>query len=173
MNKIETAFYFKLKNMDATTPILIIGYVYRLTCNNPDLIYYGSTIQTLLKRFYLHKHDFKTDRGSCTSKTLFEVGGVEIELVLEVEVNSIIELREIEQTYIENDICVNKQRSFIAQEQRIQLKKERTRKYKQTDKGKERHKAGNNKYNNSEKGKETRKEYARKYRLKNKQIKDI
>ena len=88
------------------------GKIYRLTCNDPDLIYYGSTVQTLKKRISHHKSHL-----NCSSKKLFDVGGVEIELVLECPCDNEIELREIEDTYIVNDKCVNITRPFVSQEE--------------------------------------------------------
>ena len=154
--------------MDALETILIIGYIYRLTCDDPNLVYYGSTIQELWKRFSVHKSNFKHNRVCCASKKLFEVGSVEIELVLEVEVGSIRELREIEQTYIDNDECVNKQRAFQTQEQLKEQKIKASIKYYNSEKAKEYEK----KRKNTEYYKEYEKEYNKKY-YQSKKIKNI
>jgi len=95
------------------------GKIYRLTCNDPDLIYYGSTFLTLPDRLSLHKRK----KNNCSSKKLFEVGGVEIELVLECPCNNEIELRQIEDTYIVNDKCVNITRPFVSQEEQKENEK--------------------------------------------------
>jgi hypothetical protein len=94
------------------------GKIYRLTCDNPNLVYYGSTTLKLTHRFYQHK----AQKVNCCSKKLFEVGGVEIELVLECPCETQKELREIEQTYIDNDECINKRNANLN-------KKEYYRKY--------------------------------------------
>jgi hypothetical protein len=105
------------------------GKVYRLTCDDPNLIYFGSTTMTLKKRFNCHKKENNT----CRVQELFKVGGVEIELVLECPCESSKELREIEQTYIDNDNCINKINAILDKEHR----KEYNRQLKKGDKYKE------------------------------------
>jgi hypothetical protein len=157
------------------------GKIYRLTCDNPELIYYGSTILLLRERLALHKSSL-----NCSSKKLFEVGGVEIELVLECPCDSERELKEVEQTYIENDDCCNVKNAFVSEEERIDYLREHNRsdkhresvkQYKKSDKGKECQKKEREKrkeymiqyrLNNIEK----QKEYMKQYKLK-KKIKDI
>ncbi len=116
--------------------------IYRLTCDDPELIYYGSTTLELSTRLYNHKKLVK----KCSSQKLFEVGGVEIELVLECPCESLQELREIEDTYISNDTCVNVRRAYLtAEETKIRFKeyknsqksKETQKRYRQTEKCKE------------------------------------
>lgn len=134
------------------------GKIYRLTCDDPNLIYYGSTTLSLAQRLTIHK----SKKGDCSSKKLFDVGGVEIELVLECPCDSQIELRQIEQTYIDNDNCINEVNAYVDKnkyeksENRIKLKKESSNKYFKSDKCKETRK----KYNQTE----TRKEANRKYK---------
>lgn len=88
------------------------GKIYRLTSKN-GLVYYGSTVKKLSDRYDHHKSGHKCyTQGStskyCCSFKLFDEGEVEIDLVLEVPCNCKEELEEVERTYIENDICVNK-----------------------------------------------------------------
>jgi hypothetical protein len=109
------------------------GKIYRLTCDDPELIYYGSTTETLSSRLSKHKYEYKIDSyKKCSSSKLYEVGGVDIELVLECPCNSKKELEEVERTYIENDNCVNKyipQRTKV--DRHIQIKKhQQTEKFK-------------------------------------------
>jgi hypothetical protein len=102
------------------------GKIYRLTCNDLDLVYYGSTIQTLEDRLAKHYNDYKAYKDEkeysnyCSSFKLIESGGLEIELVMEYSCNSKRELEEVEQTYIENDICVNRQRAYTTKQQRLE-----------------------------------------------------
>ena len=102
------------------------GKIYRLTCANLDLVYYGSTIQDLENRLNKHFNDYsayiqnKEYSNYCYSFKLIEAGDVEIELVMECPSNSKRELEEIEQTFIENDICINHQRAFATKEQRLE-----------------------------------------------------
>ncbi len=97
------------------------GKIYRLTCANLDLVYYGSTVQTLKERLKGHRvkyNAFKSGklRHIYSSFKLFEVGDVEIELVIDCSCQSKRELEEVEQTFIDNDECVNDRRSFMTKE---------------------------------------------------------
>ena len=73
--------------------------IYKLFVEECDLCYIGSTFRTLEKRLQEHK------RKDCSSKTLFEIGEVQIELleICEKE-NRLIR----ERYWIENSNCVNK-----------------------------------------------------------------
>jgi uncharacterized protein (DUF2344 family) len=101
------------------------GKIYRLTCKDLDLVYYGSTIQTLEKRLDKHLNDYrayiqeKEYSRYCSSFKLVEAGEVAIELIMDYPCSSKRELEELEQTYIENDDCVNHQRAFTTKEQRL------------------------------------------------------
>jgi len=79
------------------------GYIYSLTCNNPNLIYYGSTIRPLNERLIGHK----SKSNNCKSKILFEWGNVKINMLEEIEYEDKQELRDREEYYIRNLKCVN------------------------------------------------------------------
>ena len=81
-----------------------VGYIYSLTCSNPNLIYYGSTTKTLNKRLKGHKSTGNT----CESKILFEWGNVKINMIEEIEYEDKKELLDRESYYIRNLECVNK-----------------------------------------------------------------
>jgi len=83
------------------------GYIYSLTCSNPNLIYYGSTTQPLNERLSHHKTDFKINK-SVSSKILFEWGDVKINMLEEIEYEDKKELLDREAYYITNLECVNK-----------------------------------------------------------------
>ena len=86
--------------------------IYKLTTiHNPDLVYYGSTVNPLYKRKGQHKGKFKNDQLKCTSSKLFELGidDVEITLIENVNCNTKEELLKRERFYILNNNCVNKQ----------------------------------------------------------------
>jgi len=68
----------------------------------PDKVYYGSTINTLVKRLGQHKDNF----SKCTSKQLFP--NAKIVLVEKFPCNDKDELTKRERWYIENNECVNK-----------------------------------------------------------------
>ena len=81
------------------------GKVYKLICDNPDLVYYGSTTQKYLtSRLACHRREL-----NCSSKELFEYGNVKIILVEKVECESRDELLMRERFFIENNNCVNKE----------------------------------------------------------------
>lgn len=80
------------------------GYIYSLTCNNPNLIYYGSTTKPLNERLKGHK----TKSNNCESKILFEWGNVKINMLEEIKFEYKKELLERESYYIKNLKCVNK-----------------------------------------------------------------
>lgn len=94
-----------------------LGQIYMVySIENPEDRYYGSTIQPLYKRFFVHKTehfrkiDGKRKRG-CSSSQLFEKYGEEglkIELVEKFPCNSKEELEAREGHYIRTNKCVNK-----------------------------------------------------------------
>lgn len=89
------------------------GKIYRLLCR--ELVYYGSTIQTLKERLFAHKGL----GNNCSSKILFELEDeVKIELVEEYPCNSKRELELREQYYISNFECINFQNAFLTTEER-------------------------------------------------------
>ncbi len=85
--------------------------IYKLTTiHDPNLVYYGSTVNPLYKRKQVHKSFFKSGKLSLTSFKLFELGvdDVEITLVENINCNSKEELHQRERFYIENNNCINK-----------------------------------------------------------------
>lgn len=83
-----------------------IGRIYKLTCNDPELIYYGSTFQSLKTRLSNHRADHKQDR-LCSSKILFDCGDVEIHLEEEGEFDNVKEMENREGEYVKENKCVN------------------------------------------------------------------
>ena len=81
-----------------------IGYIYSLTCSNPNLIYYGSTTKSLNERLSCHKSKL----NSCESKILFNWGNIKINMLEEIEYENKQELLDRESYYIRNLKCVNK-----------------------------------------------------------------
>jgi adenylate kinase family enzyme len=85
--------------------------IYKLTTpHDPELVYYGSTVNPLFKRKGTHKRKFKAGTLKCKSCILFELGedDVIITLVENVNCNSKEELIQRERFFIENNNCVNK-----------------------------------------------------------------
>ena len=110
--------------------------IYKLTCDDPELVYYGATIQRLSKRLGQHKEK----RNVCNSKLLFEVGNVKIELVEKFECEDKEELNAREAFYIRNNKCVNKRIENRTKEEYYEENKEeileKNKEYKEENKEK-------------------------------------
>jgi hypothetical protein len=142
--------------------------VYALTCKDPTKIYFGSSIRTKESRFSQHKCNWKRYKDGkdryCASFELFEIGDVEIHIVMDCPDDiSNIELRKIEQIYLDNCECVNMQCAYRSEEKLQEYQKQ----YKQTDKCKEYMKE----YEKERRQNEERKKYMKEYRLKRKEAK--
>ena len=77
--------------------------IYKLVCDDVNLVYYGSTTQRLSQRLYTHK----SRHNKCSSKKLFDVGNVKIILVEKYPCSDKQEMESRERYYIENNKCVN------------------------------------------------------------------
>jgi len=81
------------------------GKIYKIiSYSNPDLVYYGSTIQPLSKRMDAHRNS----KGRYKSEQIIELGDAKILLVENYSCNSKEELIRKESEYILNNNCVNK-----------------------------------------------------------------
>lgn len=81
------------------------GKIYKLWSPQGEEIYFGSTTNSLTRRFNNHK----CMNERCSSKYLFEkYDDVRIELVEEYPCNNRIELYRKEGEYIKNNSCINK-----------------------------------------------------------------
>ena len=79
--------------------------IYKIvSMNNPELIYYGHTCQTLSQRFSTHK----SNHNKTTSKQIIDKGDAIILLVEDYPCQSENEARAREGFYILNNQCVNK-----------------------------------------------------------------
>lgn len=84
------------------------GKIYKLVSPNTDMIYIGSTCETLKRRFIVHKSNIK--KGvNISSKNMFIWNDCTIELIEMVKCICRKELLEKEQYYIElySDYCIN------------------------------------------------------------------
>jgi len=89
------------------------GKIYKIISSECDLVYYGSTVQPLNKRFSIHKSKFKRltnglTKQYCSSFKIIEKGNSEIVLVENYPCQNKIELELREAEYIKNNDCVNK-----------------------------------------------------------------
>ena len=81
------------------------GKIYKIVNDEmPNMVYYGSTCNTLTKRLNAHKNISSTCKSA---KELFEYGKPQMILVEKYACNDIDELRQRERFYIENNECVN------------------------------------------------------------------
>ena len=74
-----------------------------ISLGNPELVYYGNTIQTLSKRFIHHKNS-----SSTYSKQIIDKGDAIIELVEDYPCENVMQARLREAEYILNNECVNR-----------------------------------------------------------------
>ena len=120
-----------------------------VSMNNPDLVYFGHTCDTLSRRFSKHKSSSNTT----TSKIIIEKGDAIIILLEEYPCENEMVARSREAYYILNNNCVNKQIPGRTQKEYRDSHKEKMNEYQKE-------------YHNSHK--EKSKEYYKLYYLKNK-----
>ena len=99
------------------------GKIYKLINHElPNLVYYGSTTQTLNKRLQCHKDDSKRTNNS--SKIMFSIGCPEIILLEYYPCETKQELEAKEREWIEGNECVNHYIPGRTQKETIELKKQ-------------------------------------------------
>ena len=100
------------------------GKIYKIICDKSDKIYIGSTILKLNQRFNLHK-----SLKDCSTKELFELGEVKIELIENYSCNSKKELQIKERYYLEKykDTIINKLIPIRTKEESKKLRNEATK----------------------------------------------
>jgi len=114
------------------------GKIYKVVCDETNLVYYGSTIQPLYKRFWQHKQ--KGAKNGCMT---MKMTNPKIFLVEKFPCNDREELLMRERYYMEKNECCNKFKSIRTKEEKqVQMNKCRYN------------------YNNSENGKKKKKEWA-------------
>ena len=98
----------------------MIGYIYKISSEQTDKIYIGSTVSGLRERFIKHKCDFKRN-GYCSSKLIMCYDDCSIECIEELEVDHKhdIKLRMREDYYydLNKEIVVNKQKPLRTKKQ--------------------------------------------------------
>ena len=92
---------------------MTIGRVYSIRSHTrPELVYYGSTKETLCRRMSGHRSAYKQflagKAKNMTSFRLLEIGDAKIELVELVEFTEKSQLVAVEGRYIRENECVNK-----------------------------------------------------------------
>jgi len=85
--------------------------IYKLWSPSKNLVYYGSTVQTLSQRLSGHMREYrqcKKRKGNCNSHLILKCEDYKIELVEEYPCNNKQHLLKKEGEYIKNNICINK-----------------------------------------------------------------
>ena len=100
--------------------------IYKLICENPELVYYGSTTQKYLSsRLTGHHQGYKKKkRMDCSSYKLFEAGNVKIFLVESFPCKTKEELLYRERYWIENNSCVNIYKPITSKEEKREQRKQ-------------------------------------------------
>jgi hypothetical protein len=101
--------------------------IYKIVADDTTNIYIGSTVQALYRRLSLHK----SNHNNTGSKILFTYPNTRIEIIERYKCESLNELRQREQYYIEinKDICLNYNRAHIPKEQISIIANERAKKH--------------------------------------------
>ena len=118
--------------------------IYKLIIRNSNLIYIGSTIQTLHKRLAEHKKNRNNKKYA--SYKLYDLEDdeckVKIILIKNFSCNNKQELLKEEDLFIQNIECINKYRAYLTNEEKKDLKNKNAKKWnvENTEKIKERKK---------------------------------
>lgn len=88
------------------------GKIYRIISPSKNLVYYGSTTQSLAQRLAGHKSDYKkynenNNRRKCSSFLILECEDYKIELIEQYPCNNQQQLFRKEGDYIRDNECVN------------------------------------------------------------------
>jgi hypothetical protein len=85
------------------------GKIYKIySVSNEELVYYGSTTETLTSRLAKHVYEYNNNKICCNSKLIFDAGDYKIELVENYPCVNKQQLNKKEAEYIRNNKCVNK-----------------------------------------------------------------
>jgi hypothetical protein len=145
------------------------GIVYKISCNKTGKNYFGSTTQSLAKRQSLHK----MNNNSSSSKEIIDLGDWKIEIVEEVTYDDKSDLLNRERHYIEMNVCVNKNRPIITNEERKEQSKKNMRKWYLENREDHIKRATEYTIANYEKHKESMRRYYNRKKLKNVGTEDI
>ena len=140
----------------------IQGKIYKIVSDECDAVYYGSTVKTLMERWQKHKYNFKSWKkigGSmCASFKLFDEHGIDnfrIELVEDYPCDNDEQLRMKEDEYIRENECVNENRAFTTNEEKL----EQSRQYHHSNKAHANENRKQRYHNHSKEELELKKEY--------------
>jgi predicted transcriptional regulator len=99
--------------------------IYKLWSPSKNLVYYGSTVQTLSQRLADHNAVYNKNKIYCYSYLVLECEDYKMELVEEYPCNNKQQLLKKEAEYITSNICVNKKIPARTREEYKQDNKEK------------------------------------------------
>jgi hypothetical protein len=82
--------------------------IYKLWSPSKNLVYYGSTVQTLSQRLADHIRHYNCKKKNITASLILDCEDYKIELIEEYACNNRQQLERKEGEYIKNNVCVNK-----------------------------------------------------------------
>ena len=94
-----------------------VGYIYKIKDNTNGDVYYGSTAESVSRRIANHRTKFKTGASTCCSAIILKNGDWSYFTVEKFLYNEKFELRNREQTFIDDNECINKRRARCSPEQ--------------------------------------------------------
>jgi len=139
------------------------GKIYKLySISNEELVYYGSTIETLPSRLSKHIYEYK-NKPCCESKLVIAAGDYKMELIENYPCANKQQLEHKEREYIKANKCVNKVNPCRTRKEYYQENKEvilnKVKEYRENNKEVIAEKEKKYRENNKEKIAEQRKEY--------------
>lgn len=110
---------------------MTVGRVYKIVNEDESIIYVGATIQKLSTRFSMHKANYRrwiAQKAGCCAMVYysFRDHGLEsfrIELLEEIEFIDRRELLQLENRYISDLECCNRQNAYRSPEEKMEQKK--------------------------------------------------
>ena len=112
------------------------GKIYRIYSPSKNLVYYGSTTQSLPQRMAKHIWKFKNNSNETYSCKVLECEDYKIELVENYPCNNRHQLERKESEFIQNNDCVNKYIMGKTEEEKKECKNEYLKEYREENKDK-------------------------------------
>lgn len=144
------------------------GIIYKIKCNITNEQYIGSTVKSIKDRMRIH-----TQRKNCSSRQILNRGNYEVTILQTIECDQLTDLRKLEREYFNTNECINTNRPYRTDEEKVEDCQKTSKKY-NTD-NKEKVKAYNKKYREDNRAKlneldrirnAERKEYSSEYHKK-------
>jgi hypothetical protein len=109
---------------------------YKIVSDKGELSYIGSTRQSIRRRYTDHivTYHYKK-RACCSSSKIFDLYGVEscrVELLEEVECETVYEARRIERRHQDDHQCVNQRRAIVSANEKRESNRVRAKEYMKT-----------------------------------------